>query len=105
MLREYCQKAFAVRRLNEVNHLVNDDIFQEILGLLHQLRIQTNMSGLLIATPPFGLHPVQERRVRHQRGVRGSAGESGRERDREDLRDPAYGGRAGHAEEERGLGA
>lgn len=60
MLPEYSQEAIAMRWLHEVNHLVNDDVFQEILRLPHQLRIQTNMPGLVIATPPFGLHPLQE---------------------------------------------
>ncbi len=47
-------------RLNEMNHLVNDHVFQEILRLRHELRVEADVSCLMIAASPLGFHPLQE---------------------------------------------
>lgn len=35
-------------------------VFQEVLRFFHELRVQANVSGLMVAAPPFGLHALQE---------------------------------------------
>ena len=47
-------------RLDEVNHFVNDDVFEQILGFCYKLSIQANMPLLVIAASPFRFHPLQE---------------------------------------------
>ena len=47
-------------RLDEVNHFVNDDVFEQVLGLCHKLRIQADMPHLVIAASPLRFHPLQE---------------------------------------------
>src|SRR5438105_763897 len=54
------QKAVTVGRLNEMNHLVDNHVFQEVLRLRHELRVETDVSRLLIAAPPLRFHPLQE---------------------------------------------
>ncbi len=54
------EEAITVRRLNEMNHLVNDHEFEEILRLRHELRVEADVSRLMIAAPPLGFHPLQE---------------------------------------------
>ena len=49
-----------MRRLNKMNHFVNDDVFEEVLRFFHELRIQANMSRLVIAASPLRFHPLQE---------------------------------------------
>lgn len=51
------REAIAVGRLNEVYHFVNDDVLQKILGLLPY---SAYISGRVVATAPFSLHPLQE---------------------------------------------
>ena len=49
-----------MRRLDEMNHLVNDHVFEKVLGLFHQLGVEANMARLVVAASPFGLHSLQE---------------------------------------------
>ena len=49
-----------MRRLNEMNHLVNDYVLEEVLRLRHELRVETDVSGRVITAPPLGFHPLQE---------------------------------------------
>lgn len=60
MLAQDGQKPLAVRRLDEMDHFVNDDVFEQALRFRHELRIQPNMPGSVIAASPLGLHPLQE---------------------------------------------
>src|SRR3989339_730377 len=39
-----------------MRHLVNDHVFDEVLWLLHEFRVQTDMPRLMIAASPLGLH-------------------------------------------------
>ena len=49
-----------MRRLDEVNHFVNNDVFEQVLGLCYELRVQADMPHLVIAASPFRFHPLQE---------------------------------------------
>ena len=51
------EEAITVRRLNEMNHLVHDYVFEEILRLRYELRVEADVSRLVIAAPPLGFHP------------------------------------------------
>jgi hypothetical protein len=53
-------EAIAVRGLNEVNHLVSNDVFEQVLWLFYQLGVEADMPSSVVAAPPFGLHPLQE---------------------------------------------
>lgn len=46
--------------LHEVHHLVNDDVFQEILRFFHQLGIEADVTRPVIAASPLSFHPLQE---------------------------------------------
>jgi hypothetical protein len=43
-----------VRRFYEMDHFVDDDLYEQVLRLSHKLRIQADASSALIATPPQG---------------------------------------------------
>lgn len=47
-------------RLQQVRHLMDDDVLKKILGLLHEFRIQPDVSRPVIAAAPLGLHSLQE---------------------------------------------
>jgi len=49
-----------MRRLNQMSHLVNDHIFEKILRLRHELRIQADVPCLVIAASPLGFHPLKK---------------------------------------------
>lgn len=49
----------AVGRLSEVRHLVDDDVFQQILRLLHKFRIEADGALAAIAAAPLGLHALK----------------------------------------------
>ena len=50
----------AVPGLQEVDHLVDYDVLQEVLGLLDQLGIEPESLGLGVAAAPAGLHALKE---------------------------------------------
>ena len=50
----------AVRRLDQVNHLMHDDVLDEVLRFLDQLGVQADMSRSVVAASPLGLHPLEE---------------------------------------------
>ena len=60
MLSEDGEKPFAVRRFNEVNHFVDDHVFNQIFRLRNQARVYPDMTCFVIAASPFCLHPLQE---------------------------------------------
>ena len=60
MLAKDSDEAITVRRLNEMNHLVNDDVLEEILWLFHEFCIQADVCRFVIAASPLRLHPLQE---------------------------------------------
>jgi hypothetical protein len=43
-----------MRRLNKMNHLVNDHVFEEVLRLGHELRIEADVPCLVIAASSLG---------------------------------------------------
>ena len=53
-------EALAVRRLEQVRHFVDDDVFEEVLGLLHKLRVEADVAGAMVAASPLRLHPLEE---------------------------------------------
>ena len=51
---------FTVPRLQEVDHLVDDDVLQQVFGLLDQLGVEPERLGLGVAAAPAGLHSLKE---------------------------------------------
>ena len=49
-----------MRRFQQVNHLVQDDIFEALFRLLGELGVQANGAGGRIAAAPLGLHLLYE---------------------------------------------
>jgi hypothetical protein len=60
MLAEEFNKSFAVRRFDEMKHFVDDDVLKQIAGLLHQLGIQPDVSGAMVAAAPSGFHALEK---------------------------------------------
>ena len=60
MLSEDGHEAIIVRRLNEMNHLVNDHVFEEIFRLFHQFRVEANVSRPVVTASPLGFHSLEE---------------------------------------------
>ena len=60
MLCEDRNEAIAVRGLYEMDHLMDDDVFEKVFWLFHEFRIEPDMSCLMIAASPLGFHPLQE---------------------------------------------
>lgn len=60
MLVENRYESVTVTWFQQMHHFVNDDIFQESLRLLHELRIESDVTCLGIAASPLGLHPLQK---------------------------------------------
>jgi hypothetical protein len=53
-------EAFAVRRLDEVDHLVDNHVLQEVLRLLHELCIEVDVPRTVIAATPLSLHALEK---------------------------------------------
>jgi hypothetical protein len=53
-------KAGVVRRFEQVNHLVDDNIFKTFHGLSREIGIQSNGASVVIAAAPFRLHSLDE---------------------------------------------
>jgi len=51
---------FVVMSLQEVNHLMHNDVLKAFTWFLGQFCIQANRLGGRIAAPPLGLHPLYE---------------------------------------------
>ena len=60
MLSKDGQEAIIMRRLNKVNHLVNDHVFEKVLRLGHELRIEADVPCLVVAASPLGFHPLKK---------------------------------------------
>jgi hypothetical protein len=54
------QEAITMRGLNEMDHLMNDHVFEQVLRLSHELRIEADVSCPMVAAPPLRLHPLKE---------------------------------------------
>jgi hypothetical protein len=53
-------KALVVRGFEQVKHLVNQNVFEAFLRLSGEIGIQSDRTRAVIATPPLGLHPLDE---------------------------------------------
>ena len=60
MFTQDSKKTFAVLRVDEMDHFVDSDIFQQILRFGNQLRVEPDMSRSVIATSPLGFHSLEE---------------------------------------------
>ena len=60
MAIEEGHKPLAMGRLQEVNHLVDDHVLEQIPWLSHELRVEADGAGARIAAPPLRLHPLEE---------------------------------------------
>jgi len=60
MLPKDGYEAVAVCWLQQVHHSVNDNVFEQILRLLHQFCVKADVSRLMIAASPLGFHSLQE---------------------------------------------
>src|SRR5688500_3381259 len=49
-----------VRRLQQVNHFVQNDVTQAVLRFLRKLRVEPDRPSGGIAAPPLGLHLLDE---------------------------------------------
>jgi hypothetical protein len=73
-------KSVAVMTLNEVNHLMDDDIFEAMLWFSRELRVDANSAGARIAAPPLGLHLLHVKPVNHHAQYRCPSRKKGRYR-------------------------
>ena len=39
---------------------MDNDVLEQVFRLLHQFRVEADVSGLMVAAAPLGLHPLQE---------------------------------------------
>ena len=53
-------EAGVVGRLQQVNQFVNNNVFEALRWFLGQLGVEANRACLVVATSPFGLHPLHE---------------------------------------------
>ena len=53
-------EAVAVGWLQQVSHFMDDDVFEQVLGLLDEFRVKSDMPDPVIAASPPGFHPLQE---------------------------------------------
>ena len=80
MLFENGEDPIAVGRFEKVGHFVNDDVFEEVLGLLDQLSVEAFLAGAVIAAGSFMWKHCKPPRVRRLNGLDllGRGGEDGR---------------------------
>ena len=53
-------ESLAVRWFQQVDHFVDDHVLDQVLGLFHQLGIESDVSRFVVAASPLGFHPLQE---------------------------------------------
>jgi|GEM_PF-6972688 len=58
MLGYYGNELIAVGWLDEMAHLMDHHVFDQILGFLNQFGVQPDVPGLVVATAPLGLHTL-----------------------------------------------
>src|SRR5271165_169929 len=51
-----CDKLVAVGRFKQMNHLVQNDIFETLFGLLREFGIETYATGKRVAATPLSFH-------------------------------------------------
>lgn len=50
------EEALVVGRFEEVDHLMDDHIFEQIFGLLYRFGVQTDVARLVVAASPVRFH-------------------------------------------------
>ncbi len=60
MFLKNLDETITVGGFQQVDHLVDDDVFEEVLRLLHQLGVQPDTTFAVVAAPPLRFHPLQE---------------------------------------------
>ena len=60
MLLKDGNETVAMSRLKKMYHFVDYNIFEQILWLLHQFGVETDVAGPMIAASPLGFHPLQK---------------------------------------------
>lgn len=55
-----CDEAGAMSRLQNVNHLVDDDIFEAFAWFLREIGVQPDAAPTRVAASPFRLHSLHE---------------------------------------------
>ena len=53
-------EAGVVRRLNQMNHLVDHEVLETPARLLRKIGVEADSAGLWVAAAPPGLHPLHE---------------------------------------------
>ena len=53
-------ESLAVRRLQQMHHFVDDDVFQQIPRFFREFRVEPEMAVTVVAASPLGFHPLQE---------------------------------------------
>ena len=46
--------------LQEMQHLMDNDIFEQVPGFFHQFCVQADVAGSGVTASPLGLHALQE---------------------------------------------
>ena len=60
MLIKNCDVAITVSAFQQMGHLMDDNILEQVLRLLHSLSIESDVPGALITATPFSFHPLKE---------------------------------------------
>src|SRR5258707_15733392 len=60
MFLKYADEAIAVRGLNEMDHLVSNHVFEQVLRLLYQFGVEADVLRPVVAASPLSLHALQK---------------------------------------------
>jgi hypothetical protein len=60
VLVQKADESVTMRRLDQMKHLVDDDVLQQVAWLLDQFRIEPDVSVSVVTTSPLRLHALQE---------------------------------------------
>lgn len=60
MLVEQNNKAGAMSGLQEMQHFVDNHVFEQVFRFLHQFGVQTDVTSSVITASPLGLHALKE---------------------------------------------
>ena len=58
MVVEDRDEAIVVRGFEEVGHLVDDDVLEQVRRFFHKLCVQPDVAAAVVATSPLGLHSL-----------------------------------------------
>ena len=60
MLVEEGDEALAVGGFQQVGYFVDDDVFEQFLGLFDQFGVEADVAGAVVAAAPLGFHALEE---------------------------------------------